>query len=73
MIPRKSVRVGLKVRRAGTSRTEVGRARRAQVFVVSEIDGDFRRDGFSRALLTSPLGGPSFWVSDFTKWDKASA
>ena len=69
MIPRKAVRVGLVVRRAGNPRTDVGRARRATTYTVAEIYGDFRKAGFSRALLKG--GGQSLWVSDFTRWDVA--
>lgn len=68
---RRDVKKGLKVRRAGNPRTAVGRARKAQVFTITTIYGDFRGPGFSRAKLEGE--GQSFWVSNVEGWETADA
>lgn len=41
--------------------------RKAQVFTITTIYGDFARPGYSRAKFEGD--GQSFWVSDPTRWE----
>jgi hypothetical protein len=71
MKPLKVLRKGWKVRRAGNPRTEVGRARKAQVFEVVEtiVDG-LSRCRFHAALLRGH--GQSFWVNTPERWERVT-
>lgn len=68
-LTRQTIRVGLTVRRVGNPRTDVGRARKAQVFTIEKIYGDFTRHGYSRALLRGE--GQAFWTSTPEQWERA--
>ena len=62
------MRTGLKLRRAGNPRTAVGQARKAEVFTVERIDGDFTKPGYSRALLRGE--GQAFWTHTPEHWER---
>lgn len=65
--PLKVLRKGWRVRRAGNPRTEVGRARKAQVFTVDTVYGDWK--SYSRALLRGH--GQAFWTMTPEDWERA--
>ena len=64
----KVLRKGWKVRRAVSPRSEVGRARKAQVFTVAEVVG-YWDAGHCRALLRGH--GQAFWTETPEDWERA--
>lgn len=66
----KTLRKGWKVRRAGTPRSEVGRARKAQVYEVAEVQrGGKWNPGWFNALLRGH--GQAFWTQTPEDWERA--
>lgn len=65
--PLKVLRKGWKVRRAGNPRTEIGRMRKAQVFTVEKVHGNWRTH--TSALLRGER--QAFWTETPEDWEKA--
>lgn len=67
----KDIRKGLKVRRGGNPRTEVGHMRKAQVFEVAEVYGN-PGNGYCRVLLRRDGEGFNVHACSLVeKWERA--